>query len=63
LLWVPGETIEDHVQLMVPEGVPAGEYAVVVGMYRAEDLARCLLIDEDDNLVAEVVLGTVRVAP
>jgi hypothetical protein len=31
-------------------------------MYRAEDLARCLILGED-ALVDRVVLGTVRVQP
>jgi hypothetical protein len=60
LLWVPGETIDDVVSLTVPGDLPPGDYALVAGMYRAEDLARCLTLDADGQPVAEVFLGTVR---
>jgi hypothetical protein len=62
-LWVPGETIEDTVTLLVPAGTPPGNYTVDVGMYRAEDLARCLTLDDDGVPVERVVLGTVRIEP
>ena len=61
LLWVPGEAVEDLVTLAVPGHLPAGEYTVEVGMYRAADLARCLTLDQDGAPVSRVVLGTVRV--
>ena len=60
LLWVPGEAVEDLVTLEVPGDLPAGEYAVEVGMYRAADLARCLTLDQDGVPVGQVVLGIVR---
>jgi hypothetical protein len=63
LLWVPGEVVEDLVTLSVPDNLPAGEYAVEVGMYRAVDLARCLTLDRDGVPVGQVVLGTVRISP
>ena len=63
LLWVPGEVVEDLVTLEVPGDLPAGEYAVEVGMYRAEDLARCLTLDHDGTPVGQVVLGIVRFTP
>ena len=47
LLWVPGETVDDLVTLTVPADVPPGEYRVEVGMYRADDLARCLTLDAE----------------
>ncbi len=61
LLWVPGESIDDSVVLAVPDDLPTGRYTVEVGMYRAEDLARCLLLDGEGYPVASVTLGTVRV--
>ena len=61
LLWVPGEVVEDLVTLAVPDDLPAGEYAVEAGMYRAADLARCLTLDQDGIPVSQVVLGSVRV--
>ena len=60
LLWVPGETIDDVVSLSVPGDLLPGEFRVVVGMYRAEDLARCLTLDAAGRPVAEVFLGTVH---
>ncbi|MGC9335738.1 MAG: hypothetical protein ACP5JJ_16445, partial [Anaerolineae bacterium] len=61
LLWAPGETIDDVVTLAVPGGLPWGDYVVVAGMYRAEDLARCLTLDAVGQPTAEVFLGTVRI--
>jgi hypothetical protein len=62
-LWVPGETIDDLVTLTVPAGAAPGDYIVEVGMYRAADLAKCLTLNHQDELVDRVVLGTVRVGP
>jgi hypothetical protein len=62
LLWVPGEVIHDVVTLAVPEDAPPGEYSLEVGMYRAQDLARCLTLDAKGMPVDRVVLGTVQVA-
>jgi hypothetical protein len=61
LLWVPGETVDDLISLSIPEETSPGEYAVEVGMYRAQDLARCLTLNEEGIPVDRVVLGTVRV--
>jgi hypothetical protein len=63
LEWLPGETIDDIVTLIVPAGTAPGEYEVEVGMYRAGDLARCLTLDQDGLPVERVVLGMVRVEP
>ena len=63
LLWVPGETVEDRIRLSIPADTPAGEYCLVAGMYRAEDLARCLTLDAGGRPIPEILLGTVRVEP
>ena len=63
LLWVPGETVDDVVTLAVPAETPPGQYAVEAGMYRAEDMARCLTLNPDGVPVEQVTLGTVRVGP
>jgi hypothetical protein len=63
LLWVPGETIDDVVNLTIPAGVPPGDYTVEVGMYRAQDLARCLTLNKDSVPVDSVTLGTVHIEP
>ena len=63
LTWVPGERIEDTVVLSVADDALPGDYFVEVGMYRAKDLARCLLLDEEGMLVDRVSLGTVHIGP
>jgi hypothetical protein len=63
LLWVPGETIDDSVTLVVPADAPSGEYAVEVGMYRAEDLVRVLTLNPQGVPVDRTVLGSVRIGP
>jgi hypothetical protein len=63
LLWVPGERVDDVITLPIPVETAPGEYTVEVGMYRAEDLARCLTLDEDGLPVDRVVLGAVQVQP
>jgi len=63
LLWVPGTTIADQVMLDVPPGTPPGDYALEVGMYRAEDLARAMTLDVTGIPLDRVTLGTVRVEP
>jgi len=62
LTWVPGETVTDTISLSIPAGTPPGEYTVEVGMYGAEDLARCLLLGPDDELLDRVALQ-VRIDP
>jgi hypothetical protein len=63
LLWTPGESVEDTVAIAVPADVAPGDYTLEVGMYRAEDLARCLTLDKDGAPVDRIVLGTVRIGP
>ncbi len=63
LLWVPGERIDDTVTLVIPAEAPPGDYVVEVGMYRAEDLARCLTFNADGKPVDRLVLGTVHIEP
>jgi hypothetical protein len=63
LLWVPGETIGDTVTLSIPISAFPGAYTVEVGMYRAEDLARCLTLSAEGVPLERVVLGTVQVMP
>jgi hypothetical protein len=62
LTWVPGKTVTDTINLSIPAGASPGEYTVEVGMYRAEDLARCLLMGADGELLDRVALQ-VRIDP
>jgi hypothetical protein len=63
LLWVPDQRVQDTVTLEVPADVEPGVYSVQVGMYRAEDLARCLTLDEDGVPVDAIDVGTVSIQP
>jgi hypothetical protein len=63
LLWVPGGIIDDSITLAVPADALAGDYAVEVGMYRAEDLARCLTLNQEGLPVGQVALGPVHIEP
>jgi hypothetical protein len=63
LEWLPGQKIDDIVTLRIPADATPGDYVVEVGMYRAEDLARALTLNADNELVERVILGTVQVEP
>ncbi len=63
LLWMPGEAIDDLITLSVPADLSPGDYTVEVGMYRAQDLARCLTLNAGDRPLDRVELGMVRIEP
>jgi hypothetical protein len=63
LLWVPGERVPDTITLAVPGDAPPGDYSVEAGMYRAEDLARCLTLNAEGTPVDRLALGAVRIGP
>ena len=62
LTWTPGQVVTDTVSLSIPAGAPPGEYTIEVAMYRAEDLARALLIGDGGALLDRIVLQ-VRIEP
>lgn len=47
--WAPGEVVVDEHRLDLPSDLPAGRYAVVVGLYRDEDGARLPLAAGGDE--------------
>ena len=56
--WTPGESVIDRHALLVPLDLPAGEYALIAGLYDAADpLARLTVADGN-----YVELGAVRIA-
>lgn len=63
LLWVPGETVDDVVTLSVPLGLKPGLYTVEAGMYRAQDLARCLTLSVEGELRDQLTLGVLQIGP
>lgn len=53
--WRRGERISDLYAFALPEGLPPGEYAVEVGLYRISDLSRLPLLNEEQNMLDDKV--------
>ena len=49
-LWQPGDTVEDAWQIPLPEDLAVGEYQLVAGWYRLDDLSRLPATDPAGNL-------------
>ena len=61
--WDVGETVTDTHTLLVPAGLPAGEYTVVAGMYRLETLERLPWLDASGGVRGDAVpVVTITVA-
>ena len=54
--WQLGETIIDPLELSLPPDLPAGDYALVIGLYRLDTLER-LPVTDDTSGENAVVLG------
>jgi hypothetical protein len=59
--WRRGERIRDPYAIVLPQGLPEGEYAVEVGLYRISDLTRLSVLDEtgaaiDDKVYLEPIV-------
>lgn len=62
LWWQPGDTIVDDYTLRLPPDAPPGEYHVVVGMYRPEDVRRLALSVGDQRVAGdELTIGALQV--
>jgi hypothetical protein len=60
--WLPGQTFTDPYRLVIPDGLPAGDYDLEVGMYGMTSLRRLPVVDLAGSLAGDrVILGTVRV--
>jgi hypothetical protein len=60
--WQRGEIVRDQYDLIIPFGVPPGEYQIEVGMYVAGTGERLKAFDEDGRFQADKVrLGAMRV--
>jgi hypothetical protein len=57
--WLPGEVIADRYSLTLPDTLPAGEYRLVVGMYRTDGGQRLPVLD---TAADSIPLATIRVA-
>jgi hypothetical protein len=59
--WRRGERIRDSYAILLPKALPAGEYAVEVGLYRISDLTRLPRLDQaqaaiDDKVYLQPVI-------
>ena len=60
--WLPGQVFVDPYRLVIPDGLPAGDYYLEVGMYGMTSLRRLPVVDLAGSLAGDrVILGTVRV--
>jgi mannosyltransferase len=57
--WLPGDQFMDYHELLLPAGIPAGPYAVVVGFRRVDTPTEMLSLPSGSNWAN---LGTVEVA-
>ena len=57
--WSVGDSVEDNVGLLIRPGTAAGDYRLILGLYRPENLARLPVSSGGDH----VVLGRVHVGP
>lgn len=55
--WAPGETVVDRRALMLPEGLAAGRYTLIVGLYTESDPGQRLPVGDADHLV----VGTLEI--
>jgi hypothetical protein len=58
--WQPGEVIVDRKALLLPPGLPPGQYTLQVGVYDLATLQRLTVTKDGGD---HVTLGTVQVAP
>jgi len=60
--WGKGEGVIDNYGVMIPEGLPVGEYEMVVGIYEPESGERLPIVDEGEVVIGDKVsLGMVEV--
>jgi hypothetical protein len=60
LLWQPGEDIPDQYTLTLPAGASPGAYRVEVGLYRANDLAPALTLDEEGQAAPRLLSQRIK---
>jgi hypothetical protein len=60
--WMPGEFVRDQIHLEIAPAAPAGDYQLVVGMYRPETGDRLPVLDKRNHRVGDSIsLDTIRV--
>ena len=61
-IWEEGETVMDQRLLMIPEGVPPGEYQLAVAVYHPQEQRRLAVRNQGENAPADMgLLQRIRV--
>lgn len=60
--WLPGDTILDHYTLVLPVGMPAGTYAIEVGMYSPNTGERLPITQNGKAIGDRIILAHLQVA-
>lgn len=62
--WLPGQQMLDPYRLPIPADLPAGEYAIEVGLYEMVNGRRLHISDAQGNLKGDrIILGPIVVSP
>ena len=61
--WSPGQRIIDRHGVLLPEGLPAGEYTLSVGLYHIDTGQRLPIVVEEEPVGDALVLGNIPVRP
>lgn len=60
--WITDDVVSDNYGLLIPEGIPSGEYRLAVGMYVPATGERLPVLDDQGQTSGDVVLlGVIRV--
>lgn len=62
-VWQPNELIIDNHGLLVPSGLPAGHYTLLVGLYDLENPAERLFVQTEGGEQTAVSLLTIEITP
>ncbi len=62
-IWTPGEALIDRYGVFLPQDLPAGEYALVVGLYHLVTVERLPVTLDGAPAGDHVILGTVAIPP
>lgn len=60
--WLPGQTMVDPYRMVIPADLPAGDYAIEVGLYEMRSGRRLHMHDAAGNLVGDrYILGPIKI--
>lgn len=61
--WSPGQQIIDRHGVLLPEGLPAGEYTLSVGLYHIDTGQRLPIVVGEEPVGDSLILGNISVRP